>query len=154
MDSIVISPIPPPPGSIELALYWLSQSPTGNPIYDYIIAHDIIIEQHPPYGAVYSWWDKSRNLIVLAGYLAAYNPKVVAPTLAHEGTHAIWDQCNSIDEEYHCFEASMKVWVEIKGDLTDSFLDSLVSWFAQGEEYVKSMIRSTWAYAHLPEYCP
>jgi hypothetical protein len=153
-DHIIISPVPPPRDPIKLALYWLSQSPTGKPIYDYIIDHHITVEFGPFLGAFYSYWDVENNFISLEFALTNYIPQPVAPIVAHEGTHAVWNRCDSIDQEYHCFEAETVVWTEIKGDLIDPYLDNLVNLMAQGEEYFKSMLRSTWAYAWLPEYCP
>jgi len=66
----------------------------------------------------------------------------------------MWSQCNSIDQEYHCFETQTQVWIELKDGYTDDFLDYLVELFTQGEEAVKDVLRGTEGYTDLPEYCP
>jgi hypothetical protein len=94
--------------------------------------------------------DSDTNKITIHEGLKHASPRVLAAHLAHEGTHVLWDQPNSIDQEYHAFKAQAKVWERIKGEESDPQCD-WVSWMISlGEEEAKRIIRRL--YPDLPEY--
>lgn len=57
-----------------------------------------------------------NNEIVLNESLRGASPSVLAAHPAHEGTHAQWGQCASIDQEYHARGAQAEVWLQLRGD--------------------------------------
>ena len=61
---------------------------------------------------------------------------------------------NSVDQEYYVRLYEVEVWEATKGSETNAYLDYMSSLLAQpdGEEQIKSMIRSISAYRFLSEY--
>jgi hypothetical protein len=95
-------------------------------------------------------YDLDTNKITIHQSLKDASPRVLAAHLAHEGTHVLWEQPNSIDQEYHAFKAQAKVWERIKGEESDLQCDWVSGMISLGEEEAKRIIRRL--YPDLPEY--
>ena len=139
---------------LQEALMWLARCSTGQPIYAFIVEHDIPIDWADlPDSTMAGWWSLKQTILINDG--AKHLPaNVIAPWIAHEGTHGMLHKCSSINQEYLAFQVQTQVWIEIKNGYTDDFLDYLIELFAQGEEAVKDALRQQSAYENLPEYCP
>ena len=96
-------------------------------------------------------YDSATNKVTIHKGLKDASPKVLAAHLAHEGTHVLWDQPNSIDQEYHAFEAQAEVWERIRGEESDPQCDWVAWMISLGEAEAKRIIRRL--YPDLPEYC-
>jgi Tfp pilus assembly protein PilE len=110
-----------------------------------------------------AWYVPFFNTITINLEEFEKSQNVQASLLAHEGTHAWWNNDmtqgqpergtnteDSIDQEYNCFVNSANVWNEIKGSGTDPDMDGWASIMALGEAQAKEYIRLV--YAGLPEY--
>jgi hypothetical protein len=90
---------------------------------------------------VIAHFDPSENEIVIHQDLRDASPNILAAHLAHEGIHVQWDTDDSIDQEYHAFEAQAAVWNELKGDETDDQCDWVSEMIALGKEEAMNIIR-------------
>lgn len=61
-----------------------------------------------------------------------------------------WNEPDSIDQEYHAFEAENRVWREVKGEQTDDQCDWASDLMGRGEADAKAELRQL--YPQLPEY--
>jgi len=132
----------------------------------------------PPVGAetAGAWWD-GDGIFVNINQQNSPAPALAA-LIAHESTHADYDYfpdawidltlqrhselqrddisapSNSFDQEYNAFCNEMQTWIELKGDNVDSFQDDWLAAYNQGEEYMRSAIRTSYIAVGqlLPEY--
>ena len=132
----------------------------------------------PPVGfeSAGAWWD-GFSISVNTNQQSSPT-SAIAALIAHESTHAdyayfpdAWVDItlqrhpeltrsdisvsgNSVDQEYNAFCNTMKTWIELKGNDTNSFQDDWLAVYNQGEEYMRSAIKIAYLAVgqNLPDY--
>ncbi len=133
-----------------------------------------------PLGVLAFWAGSTDNTIHVNSLLKDSSCKeAIAATICHEATHADYTYnsqkwidytlaqhpeltasdlhitsypLNSIDQEYNCFKNSVLAWKELKGPQVDEIMDAEEAEYDQGEDYMKTQIRLSYADQMLPEY--
>jgi len=98
----------------------------------------------------FSQFDALFNEITINNRCRDASPAALAAHLAHEGTHLLWDEPNSIEQEYDAFSAEAAVWSELRGDDRDKQCDLVLAMINQGEREARRQIRRL--YPELPEH--
>ena len=142
----------------------------------------IIFDDFSKYGitnAAAFWWGISNNKIYINQDQRSAPTAAIAALIAHEATHADYSYnpqtwitftlqqhpeltqedihidvtpFDSIDQEYQAFTKQVNSWNELKGTSSDMNNDGWAAIFAQGEDYMKTQLRSSYASQSLPEY--
>jgi hypothetical protein len=136
-------------GNLQNALDRLAGTTAGQPIVDAIQRRGTTVRFGPTDDDTIAHFDPARNEIVISETLQHASTDLLAAHLAHEGIHVLWDQPDSIDQEYHAFSAQAAVWNQVRGNETDEQCDWVSGMMALGEPPAKRMIRSL--YPELPE---
>lgn len=138
----------------------LRESGRGRAILDTIVQRGITVE-FGYFPEEYRYIEGKRVKVVT---VAAYDPEgpeggtitvnvdfkrkpanVLAPYLAHEGTHVQWYQGEkkpSLSEEYEAHKAQAEVWEEVKGNEHDEMNENVATIISWGTEEAKAQIRS------------
>lgn len=175
-----IIPIPPIYDTDLTTALNLLQGVTLNDVnmYELIQSNNIdIIYESMDDGTLGYWWGIEHNTIYINEALRTLYPATaVAAIIAHEATHADYEYNspkwinstleahpeltsadlhipgNSIDQEYNAFSTEIQVWNQIKGSDTNDEMDGLAAMYAQGEEYLKGVLRVAYAEYDLDEF--
>jgi len=103
-------------------------------------------------GGAVAQYDSQSNEIIVNAQCRVLPVNVLAAYLAHEGIHVLWDEPNSIEQEYQAFRAEAAVWEELKGEETDRQCDLVTAMISRGERMAKLEI--AFLYPELPEHRP
>ena len=136
--------------SLQQSYAQLQTTEVGKEITDAIRKNGTTVQFGVTGDGVVAQFDSFSNHITVDEGMKEATPAVLAAHLAHEGTHVLWNEPDSIDQEYHAFEAEAKVWNQLKGDKTDSQCGAVSTMIASGETEAKAQIRQM--YPALPEY--
>ena len=157
----------------------LKNSTTASYVYNLIEDKEIpLMFAIPPLGfeSAGAWWDGYGIFVNTSQQDAPAS--ALAALIAHESTHAdysyfsdawiditlqrhpelqitdIHAPSDSFDQEYNAYCNEMNIWIELKGTDTNSFQDDWLAVYNQGEEYMRTEIRSTYRAngQDLPEY--
>ena len=141
----------------------LAASTSGTEVSGKISLYNVNIGFGSGASGALAWYVPFFNTITISLDEFENSQSVQTSILAHEGTHAWWNNDttqgqpergtstdDSIDQEYNCFLNSANVWNEIKGSETDPNMDGWASIIALGEAQAKEYMKLI--YAGLPEY--
>ena len=133
------------------ALRLLGSTESGHQAAEAIQGKGTTVHFGPTAEEAIAQYDPATNRVTIHEGLKDVSPKVLAAHLAHEGAHVLWDQPDSIDQEYHAFKAQAEVWERIRGEESDPQCDWVAWMISLGEAEAKRIIRRL--YPDLPEYC-
>ncbi len=138
--------------NLETAFNRLASTDTGSSIAQTIQDQKTTCEFGKTRDDAIAQYDRAKNKITISESEKDASPAVLAAHLAHEGTHAGWDQpCRTdlfdsfaedyVNEEYHAFLAQDQVWQMLKGEETDKQCDWVSALIGKGEADAKAEIR-------------
>jgi len=162
--------------ALQDAINLLKNSTSSSYAFSLIEAKDITVEYVALGAGIGALWSSMSNTIKVNNIYSS-STAALAALIAHEATHADYDYYtdfwisntkslhseltdaeisapdNSVNQEYDCFCNQMEAWRELKSG-SDSNNDAWLSVYNQGEDYMRSVIRSTYLSIgqDLPEY--
>lgn len=166
--------------SLDNALESLKTYDAGIEFYNLIESKNIsIIYEDMTDSGWWGYWYSPDNKIAINSSLSGSSASLLASIIAHESTHAdyaynpqkwidstlgrhtelVLDDLHintypyySLDEEYMAFYETSVAWESLKERETNSYMDSIVSLIAAGEDFTKAYLRSIPDYADLLDY--